>query len=102
MSPQEDSFWRVIVIFYKGLEHFLSIGLFIHFFALCVTILLVFFGELLSKNVTHGEMEAMSVTYLMLYSQQLCKLFHYARTIADNAEDMFLNGESMFVKLFLG
>ena len=44
----------------------------------------------------------MSVTDLMLYSQQLCKLFHYARTIADNAEDMFLNGESKFVKLFLG
>ena len=76
------------------------IYLFIHlFFFLCVTILLVFFGVLLLKNITHGEMEAMSVTDLMLL--QLCKLFHYARAIADNAEDMFLNGESKFVKLFL-
>ena len=50
--------------------------------------------------MSHTEMEARSVTDLMLYSQQLCKLFHYARAIADNAEDMFLNGESKFVKLF--
>ena len=71
--------------------------LFIIFFAVCVTILLVFLGVLLVKNVKHGEMEAMGVTDLIFCSQQSHNFFHYARAIADIAADMILNGESKFI-----
>ena len=48
-----------------------------YFFVLFVTVLLVVFGVLLVKNVTHGEIEAMSMTDLMFCFQQSHTLFHH-------------------------
>ena len=92
VPPRRPSFWCFIVYYILKEPRAFFIYLLIYslfFFAFCVTILHVFFGVLLVKNVTHGEMEAMSVTDLMLCSQQSRKLFYYACD-----KNMILNRES--------
>ena len=78
VPPRRPSFWRFIVCYILKEPRAFLIYLLIYsliFFAFCVTILHVFFGVLLVKNVTHREMEAMSVADLMLCSQQSRKQF---------------------------
>ena len=74
VPPRRPSFWRFIVCYILKEPRAFLIYLSIYSLIL-FAILHVFFGVLLVKNVTHREMEAMSVADLMLCSQQSRKLF---------------------------